>query len=192
MSRLIYRVGYNSQRHHKATSNGRPTEAYDKWHQMMQRCYSKNNQTKNPSYIGCTVAEEWHDFQAFADWFFAHKHKDSGYQLDKDLLFPENKIYSPETCCLVPRELNSLLISCTPRAGCLPRGVYFNKEHGRHKAQLMIDGKKTHLGYFDCADSAYQAYKETKERYVKNKALEWANRIEWDVFVALMNWEIWP
>ena len=31
-----------------------------------------------------------------------------------------------------------------------------------------------------------------KERYVKNKALEYANRIEWKAFVALMNWTVYP
>ena len=38
------------------------------------------------------------------------------------------------------------------------RGVSFFKRNGKYRAQLMISGKQHHLGYFDTAENAYQAY----------------------------------
>ena len=32
-------------------------------------------------------------------------------EIDKDLLYEGNKIYSPETCCLIPKEINTTLNS---------------------------------------------------------------------------------
>lgn len=190
MARLIYGVGYNSKTRHKALVGGRPVSAYDKWHGMFQRCYSSKMQEKHPSYIGCSVASEWHDFQDFADWFYSHPYSALGYQLDKDLIIPNNKVYSSDACCFVPSELNTLLISCTSARGGLPQGVYFSKERGKYKAQLNINSKKLYLGYFDCPNEAHQAYKTAKEKHVKVKAIEWKDRIDPQVFAALMNWRL--
>jgi hypothetical protein len=38
------------------------------------------------------------------------------------------------------------------------RGVSFFRGNGKYRAQLMISGKQHHLGYFDTAEKAYQAY----------------------------------
>lgn len=190
VSVLIYGIGYNSKTKYKSLVGGRPTKAYDKWHGMFQRCYSPKFQEKNPAYIGCTVSEQWHDFQDFADWFYSNDYSDKGYQLDKDLLIPNNKTYSPETCCLVPSELNLLLISRAATRGVYPQGVYLHKLSGKYKAQLSISPKRLHLGYFDCLNEAYQAYKTAKELHVKTKAIEWKDRIDPQVFAALMNWSL--
>ncbi len=78
---------------------------YSAWHGMLERCYSKGRQSKQPSYTGCTVCPEWHNFQVFAEWFVAGFSK--GTQLDKDIKFPGNKVYSPETCIFVTNQVNS-------------------------------------------------------------------------------------
>ena len=80
------------------------------------------------SYKGVEVCEEWYNFQNFAEWCETQKFlnakdvKGKSYQLDKDILVKGNKIYSPDTCCFVPPEINSLFInakylslSITPR-----------------------------------------------------------------------------
>ena len=47
-----------------------------------------------------------------------------------------------------------------------------------------------HLGHFNTADQAFQAYKEAKEAYIKEVANKWKNQIDPRVYDALMKWEI--
>lgn len=51
---------------------------------------------------------------------------------------------------------------------------------------------REYLGYYKTPEEAHKVYIEAKERYVKNKGLEWANRIEWKAFKALMEWKVYP
>lgn len=188
MKKLIYGVGYNPKGDHKTKMESKAARAYSAWMNMLKRCYDSNTQLKRPTYIGCSIAKEWHNFQNFAGWFYNHPYSDLNYDLDKDLLLCDNKIYSSDTCCFVPAELNKLLNSNAASRGELPQGVHWNKE--RYKAQISLDGKRRHLGYFDSVDCAYNAYKNAKEAYVKEKALEWQDRIAENVFQALMDWQL--
>ena len=187
---LIYGVGRNSRRNHKSRMGNKKTKAYAAWHCALQRCYDPKFHERSPTYIGCSVDKRWHDFQDFADWFYGHEYGDLGYALDKDLLLPDNKIYSPETCCLVPTEINNLLLDNQKARGELPQGVDFHKKRGLYRVKISISGKSKTLGFFNCPNEAHQVYKEAKERHVKNTALSWADRIEHDVFVALINWTL--
>ena len=190
MSKLIHGVGYNSKTKYPTSENGRISTAYSQWHGMIERCYDIKRSKKNKSYIDCDVSSEWHDFQNFAEWFYNQDYNDMGYELDKDLLAKGNRVYGPENCRLVPRELNILLLNRQSHRGAYPQGVDFNKASGKFRARVKNNGKSKSLGYFDCPNKAYQAYKLAKERYVKNTALAWANRVDWDVFLALMNWTL--
>lgn len=190
MSKLIYGVGYNSKDKYKSFDNGKRTSAYSTWRNILERCYSPKIHETRPTYIGCTMHESWHNFQVFADWFYGHGYSDIGYHLDKDLLIPKNKVYSPDTCCFVPIELNSLLTDRRNDRGDYPQGVSWHKRDNIYHAQIMINGNKKHLGYFKCLEKACQAYKITKEAYVKEKALEWQGRIADNVFIALINWQL--
>lgn len=190
MNKLIYGVGYNSKGGYKTSINGKPTKAYRTWNSMMRRCYDLKSHDSQPAYSKYSVAECWHDYQVFADWFYRHPYSDMNYELDKDILFSGNKIYSPSTCCFLPRQLNGLLTDSAAVRGKHPQGVCFSKSRGVYLSRLRVNGKLRGLGSFSCPNEAYQIYKTAKERHVKNKALEWANRIEWNAFNALMKWSL--
>lgn len=190
MSKLIYGIGYNSRGKYKTNDNGKKSLVYRTWHNMIQRCYSPKLHSRSPTYIGCTVTDEWLDFQVFAAWFDANEYSGIGYQLDKDILNPNNKVYSPDRCCFIPRQLNSLLLDCGASRGEYPQGVNFQKHIGMYKSELSINGRLKNLGCFDCPNEAHQAYKAAKEAHVRAKALEWKDRISEDVFDALMGWKL--
>src|SRR5690554_851009 len=96
--------------HRAKDANGNETIAYERWRSMHRRCYSEEWVAKNPSYHGCFVCVDWHSFQRFADWFYRMGgNQAENIQLDKDILFPGNKEYCPEKCCLVSGALNSFL-----------------------------------------------------------------------------------
>ncbi len=188
---LTYGVGFNSKGKYKATANGKVTREYAMWVNMLQRCYYKKTKTANPTYADCTVDEHWHNFQNFAHWYHTAPFSNMGYDLDKDILFPGNKIYGPKFCCFVPRKINNLRHDQKAIRGKYPQGVA--PRSGRYSARGRVVAGNTRgkrIGMFDTIEEAYNAYKEAKERHVKNTALKWANAIQWEVFKTLMLWEL--
>ena len=79
------------------------SKLYDHWASMLKRCYSCSD--VNPSYVGCSVVEEWHNFQTFACWAMKNGFEE-GLHLDKDIKVPGNKIYGPNTCLFVTAREN--------------------------------------------------------------------------------------
>lgn len=76
--------------------------AYDRWRNMLKRCYDPEYHDIKPTYKNCTVCDEWHNFQNFAEWFEGNYPKDGElYHLDKDFLVEGNKLYSPEMCAFI-------------------------------------------------------------------------------------------
>ena len=80
------------------------SKAYQTWKNIIARCYSEREQERFPTYKGCSVVIEWHNFQNFAKWFESN-HKE-GTEVDKDIKIEGNKIYSPETCIFVSHKEN--------------------------------------------------------------------------------------
>lgn len=93
----INNIGYIGEGPFKSTH-----AAYQIWVHMLNRCYNKGTQDLQPSYIGCSVCSDWHNFQNFALWY-ENNYPTTGfkYQLDKDILIPGNKVYGPEFCKFV-------------------------------------------------------------------------------------------
>lgn len=180
-------VGFVGVGPHKTTYKGKPLEEYKRWKAMIERCYGEK---KNANcYSDCTVSKDWHNFQNFAEWYKKQRFRGMGYHLDKDLLRKGNKEYSAENCCLVPREINSLLI--TPNHnGEHPQGVTFHKRTKRFAARLRMGGHNFHIGNYDTPEEAFVGYKLAKERHIKSVALEWKDKIDDKVYDALMNWTL--
>jgi len=106
----VYGVGYYGHGKYSARNNNIKTEEYIKWFSMFVRCYDEKYQEKQHTYIGCSVSEDFCNFQNFAEWYNRNKY-DCQYplELDKDFLYEGNKVYSPSTCCLLPKEINNLI-----------------------------------------------------------------------------------
>ena len=45
------------------------------------------------------------------------------------------------------------------------KGYSFNKKRNKYEAYIMLNGKKKHLGFFDIAEQARNAYLEAKKTY---------------------------
>lgn len=189
--KLIYGIARNSRGEFKTRVSGKAVKSYVTWNDMLRRCYDPVIHEKFPTYIDCTVDPVWHDFQDFAKWYVEHEYSDKGYQIDKDILIKDSKVYSPDTCCFVPHEINSLFTNHGRRRGEYPQGVSFHKASGSFVAQINMHTKVTSLGLFDCPQEAQAAYVKAKEAYVKEKALEWRDRIAPEVFEALMSWTLY-
>lgn len=108
----VYGLGFYGVGNYTARINNKKTEQYIKWFSMFVRCYDEGYQERQPTYIGCSVSDEFMDFQNFAQWYDRAIY-DCEYplELDKDLMIEGNKVYSPMSCCFIPKEINNALRS---------------------------------------------------------------------------------
>jgi hypothetical protein len=83
---------------------GADDRSYTVWKGMLDRCYNESSTRSCASYVDCSVAPCWHRYSDFKVWF--GQNCITGYQLDKDILIPGNRVYSPDTCCFVPPNIN--------------------------------------------------------------------------------------
>ena len=163
---------------------------YNKWADMLKRCYSEKYQARGISYRGCTVCEEWKHFSTFKAWMETQDWQ--GKELDKDLLKRGNKIYSPEYCVFLSSKVNTFLIERREYRGPWPIGVYWHKAESKFIAQINnpLDDTKEIIGRFRCPDEAYKAWLERKLFFAKGlAALERDERVAQALINRYINFE---
>ena len=161
------------------------------WREMLRRCYTDSVKERTPNYKECVVDMYFHKYSHFKDWCNNQVGFDQdGWQLDKDILVKGNKVYSPETCCFVPKEINCLIIPRKSVRGEYPIGVTFDPKIGKFRSQMNAGGKKRHMGLFVNPEEAFLAYKEAKEAYVKEVANKWKDQIDPRAYNALMSYQV--
>lgn len=116
-------------------------------------------------YKDCSVSSEWrNNFDNFYNWYISqpyYAYKDTfKLNVDKDLLIPENKHYSEETCVLLPCYINSYLSTFKNN-----KGYYFLSTRKRNKPWAITGrytnskGKRKRLSkYFKTKEEAHLAY----------------------------------
>lgn len=174
----VYGIGYFGR---GIYNNKQHSSIYDCWRGILRRCYAKENRYK--TYRDTVVHESWHNFQVFAKWY--EENYVEGYEIDKDIICPNCKIYSPETCAFVPQEINKIFTNIKCKKSSLPTGVVFNK--GIYEVRLCKYGKQINLGCFKEEMLALSAYKIEKEKYVKEVAEKWKDKIDNRVYNSLNN-----
>jgi hypothetical protein len=96
--------------------------AFMRWRKIVERCRGAWSLRAKPRYEDCSVCPEWYSFMAFRGWLVAHEGWE-GLEVDKDILYPGNRLYSPETCALVPQWLNKAFVPPKGSAFGMPPGV---------------------------------------------------------------------
>lgn len=171
---------------------GKHIQSYYTWHNMIKRCYDENYKDRCPTYRGCTVCDEWLYFSNFKKWF--DENYVEGYQLDKDILAQENKVYSPKTCCFVPIRINSMLTFSDKARGKYPLGVNLCKVNGKYIASCgSVDSKQSRfLGYYTTTKEAHSVYCKRKYEIIKEVAQEALEKgeISQRVYDALLRYKL--
>ena len=179
----VYGVGYVGVGPYVSGTSHQKTIEYEVWKDMLRRCYCTKNAIHSPTYVGCTVDPIWHNFQNFAHWYCYTGYYNIGYQLDKDLLVQGNRIYSPNTCTMLPAELNSILqVKETNRL--LPTGVF--KTNSGYKARFNNLDEKAYLGTFNTIEEAHQQYRLAKKRQLIKLASKYEGSISMIAYQALL------
>lgn len=174
---------------------------YNTWHNIMIRCYNdKVKKEIRPTYKDVTCCDEWLLFENFYEWIHSQENFDrwlngDKWAVDKDILVKGNKVYSPETCCLVPLNVNSLFVKSNANRGNFPIGVYTTK--GKYYAHIIYGSKNnrckaTAYAYPTPEDAFYLGYKPAKEAYIKKVAQEEyeLGNITKGCYKAMMNYQV--
>lgn len=180
-------VGYLGFGEEVATIGGKSTKIYKIWNSMLGRCYPKFVNVKS-AYHGCSVHEDWHNFQNFSRWYREQVGSGLGWHLDKDIRVRGNKVYSEDTCCLVPPEINTLLTNRRNHRGGELIGV--RRNCNKFEAGVSVFGVRKYLGLFETEHSAFLAYKSGKEAVIKECALKYSDILPKEIFECLMSYEV--
>lgn len=139
---------------------------YKRWVSMLERCYSRPQVLKRPSYKDCKVSKDWLKFTNFRNWVVTQFPDWENKQLDKDLLVKGNKLYSAETCLFVDNQVNGFLKDRAASRGKFPLGVYKRSDSKvirfRARCNNPITKKSEFLGDFVCPNLAHEAWRKRK------------------------------
>ena len=143
---------------------------YTVWENMLQRCYNEKFLESNPSYVGTSVCNEWLYASEFKKWM--EQQDWEGKSLDKDIIVPRSKLYSPDTCAFVLKATNNFVIASDASRGDYPIGVCLLKHTGRYRTfcQNPFTGEQEHLGYFSTPEEAHEAWRKRKHEIAQRVA----------------------
>ena len=186
-------VGYIGNGKYTDVINHNHTIQYSHWLAMLNRCYSKKLHDLSPTYISCSVCEEWHNFQNFAKWFDENYYEINNETmcLDKDILIKGNKVYSPDTCIFVPKSINGLFVKNDARRGKYPIGIYEDRGYLRVSCR-DFNNNKIQLGTYPLnkEKDAFSVYKKFKEETIKYAADLYKDKIPDKLYDAMYRYQV--
>ena len=128
-----------------------------------------------------------HSQENFDKWFNGKR-----WAIDKDILVKRNKVYSPETCCLIPQNVNCLFLKREAERGIYPIGVSYKNEGFLASCHNPFTNKREELGCYHTPEKAFEVYKAYKEDLIKQVAqIEYNNdNITEQCYQAMMKYEV--
>lgn len=190
----VYGVGIIGDKY-PSRVNKKSIKEYAIWHNMLQRCYDNDIIQKRPTYKDVVCCKEWLLYENFYEWLHSQENFEQWLNggrwcLDKDILVKGNKIYSPETCCLVPIGVNSLFTKRDLHRGDLPIGI--QRVLKKYRASFNTINGHTNFPVRSTINEAFEDYKEHKEETIKQVAQEEyiKGNITKRCYEAMMNYEV--
>lgn len=176
------------------TTNGVGRRLLRVWTLMLRRCYDKQSD-HYPYYgdRGVTVCDEWHNFQNFARWYLDQSNFNINYQVDKDLRVAGSKVYSPETCSLVPSQVNSVLARCGGLSGTdnPMLGIQYIDRLGKFRVAVGDGvGGGQYRGLCATLEAAQNLYCKIKNERVQEVAEKYKEVLHPEVYNNLVNFKM--
>ncbi len=152
-------------------------------------------------YRGTRMCQEWtEDPKSFIKWYLEHYYNvgEESMAVDKDLFGNGQKLYSPETCCILPNGLNTMLSNCVRHyhdatGNGLPMCVHKNG-CGKYYGIITFTGsdKKIKLSEWDTPEEAFAEYKRMKQADICLVAVKYKESIPEFIYKKLLEVEIKP
>lgn len=186
--KTVFGVGYLGNGIHKSWKNARGSrDTYLNWIAMLQRCYVDMGD-KYLSYYGfVTVCDEWLDFQNFAEWYESNYYEipNERLHIDKDIKSKESKVYSPDTCVLIPQSINEVI-----------RENYRDSENAdlpvtikRCGDKYQVKFRNENLGKYDTVDECLDKYNDRKLAYIKELVDGYGELLPNNVRDVVLQWK---
>ena len=177
--------------------NNKQMKEYNSWKHMLCRCYDEKRKNIFPTYKNAACCTEWLLYENFYEWLHLQDNfekwlTEDRWHLDKDILIKGNKLYSPDTCCLVPHNVNILFTKDDAKRGAFPIGVCKFQKWFMAQCLNPFTNKYEYLGTYDTPEKAFRAYKKYKENIIKQVAqIEYkAGNITSKCYEAMMNYVV--
>ena len=173
------------------SSSESTTPAYLAWRGILSRCYSNKTKERQPSYKNATISEDWLNYSNFREWYLAEKGgADIVLEVDKDLLGMGTKVYSKETCLLLPKKIN-IFLTTAPVFGCTTTIKY---SPIKCKYFIIVRdecGNKVFKNiYYDTYRDAFSTLATYKEGVMKVLANEYKDVLSENAYNAAINWRV--
>lgn len=188
----VCNIGYMGVGRYKTSNKHGTSKYYTTWKNLFTRCYGCDIKSKDRSYHDVEICDEWHNFQNFAKWYEDNYYEVNGEKmcLDKDILVKGNKMYSPDTCVFVPERINNIFINRSSKRGNTPMGVYYKMKLNKYESYTNMNGKREYLGVYDTIEDAFNVVKQSKEKYIKEVADMYENKIPKNLYDAMYSYKI--
>ena len=130
---------------------------YNIWKNMARRCYDPKCPAFNTyGARGVTVSEDFKVYSNFRRWYEENNDRNCSLEIDKDcksLVLGIPKIYSPNTCILLPPEINTFIST-------IGKGIYLT-QHNTYCVRLRGRFLKINKNFKNFEEAT--AYKKSKD-----------------------------
>ena len=172
---------------------------------IFSRCKGEDNsESAHKCYDDAEMCQEWQDDpQLFIKQYLELYYEVPGESMavDKDLFDNGSKVYSPDTICILPQGINTLLANCkkhykdgeTPD-NVLPLGVRYNGKINKYYSEITYFGTEDTiiLPYRDTIDEAFADYKKFKECDIAITVSKYRDKIPEYIYEKLLAVRVEP
>ena len=185
--------------------NNAKNQAMTAYGSISSRCKGENNsESAHKCYDEVEMCQEWKDDpQLFVKRYLELYYEVPGESMavDKDLFGNGSKVYSPETICILPQGLNTLLANSkkhykdgeTPN-NVLPLGVRYNGKVNKYYGEITYFGTEDEitLPYRDTIEEAFADYKKFKECDIAITVSKYRDKIPEYIYEKLLTVRVEP
>lgn len=186
--KTVYDVGYLGEGKYKVYIDQEHLEpVYNVWRTLLGRVCTEKHRKRFPAYADCKVCDEWLCYQNFAEWWNENMYyiDNERMHIDKDIKYSDNKIYSPDTCIIVPQSINEIFHSSGRKTkdADLPYTI-----RRVAKGRYSVCYKAESLGVYDTVEECLEKYIEAKRKHIRQKVKEMENDMPDKVKQVLLDW----
>lgn len=168
-------------------------QKYSRWYNMKTRCYAESYHRARPNsiYEECDVCKDWmNSKESFYEWIDENFYQVSNGEqmdIDKDILRKGNRLYSPETCLIVPHTIN-MLWTMLP-ANC---PTYNDEKQQWEVFNDFFPSPYSEKKSFEDLEEARDYAASVKYAHIKELAEIYKDEIPEKVYQAMLSYKIEP